>query len=110
MSEMSGSSGISRGRHGPGGRLHLLCGDRAWRRAACMSGLVALIAGLGLTFAACGSSAGIAVGASCACRHPAFRPHSGSRGHNGRFLRAPNRKRFWGAVVVDGVYGETFGQ
>jgi hypothetical protein len=37
----------------------LLCGDRAWRRAACMSGLVALIAGLGLIFAACGSSAGI---------------------------------------------------
>jgi hypothetical protein len=25
-------------------------------------------------------------------------------------LRAPNRKRFWDAVVVDGVYGETFGQ
>jgi hypothetical protein len=25
-------------------------------------------------------------------------------------LRAPNRKRVWGAVVVDGVYGETFGQ
>ena len=77
MSEMSGSSGISRGRHGPGGRLHLLCGDRAWRRAACMSGLVALIAGLGLTFAACGSSAGIAVGGivrvSPSCIPPAFR-------------------------------------
>ncbi len=25
-------------------------------------------------------------------------------------LRAPNRKRFWDAVVVDGVYGETTGQ
>jgi hypothetical protein len=25
-------------------------------------------------------------------------------------LRAPNKKRFWDAVVVDGVYGETFGQ
>jgi hypothetical protein len=25
-------------------------------------------------------------------------------------LRGPNRKRFWDAVVVDGVYGETFGQ
>ncbi|HEX4115381.1 MAG TPA: hypothetical protein VHY18_05850 [Solirubrobacteraceae bacterium] len=25
-------------------------------------------------------------------------------------LRASNRKRFWDAVVVDGVYGETFGQ
>jgi hypothetical protein len=24
-------------------------------------------------------------------------------------IRAPNRKRFWDAVVVDGVYGETFG-
>jgi hypothetical protein len=24
-------------------------------------------------------------------------------------LRAPNKKRFWDAVVVDGVYGETFG-
>ena len=26
------------------------------------------------------------------------------------WLRAPNKKRFWDAVVVDGVYGETFGQ
>jgi len=25
-------------------------------------------------------------------------------------LRAPNKKRVWDAVVVDGVYGETFGQ
>jgi hypothetical protein len=25
-------------------------------------------------------------------------------------LRVPNKKRFWDAVVVDGVYGETFGQ
>ena len=25
-------------------------------------------------------------------------------------LRAPNKKRVWGIVVVDGVYGETFGQ
>lgn len=25
-------------------------------------------------------------------------------------LRAPNEKRFWGIVVVDGVYGETFGR
>jgi hypothetical protein len=25
-------------------------------------------------------------------------------------LRAPNKKRVWGAVVVDGVYGETTGQ
>jgi hypothetical protein len=25
-------------------------------------------------------------------------------------LRAPNKKRFWDAVVVDGVYGETSGQ
>ncbi len=25
-------------------------------------------------------------------------------------IRAPNKKRFWDAVVVDGVYGETFGQ
>jgi hypothetical protein len=25
-------------------------------------------------------------------------------------LRAPNKKRFWDAVVVDGVHGETFGQ
>jgi acyl-coenzyme A thioesterase PaaI-like protein len=27
-----------------------------------------------------------------------------------QFLRVPNKKRFWDAVVVDGVYGETFGQ
>jgi RHS repeat-associated protein len=27
-----------------------------------------------------------------------------------QFLRAPNKKRFWDAVVVDGVYGETSGQ
>jgi hypothetical protein len=26
---------------------------------------------------------------------------------NGTLLRAPNEKRFWDAVVVDGVYGET---
>ena len=38
----------------------LLCGDRAGRRAACTSGLVALIAGLGLIFAACGPSVGTA--------------------------------------------------
>jgi hypothetical protein len=25
-------------------------------------------------------------------------------------LRASNKKRVWDAVVVDGVYGETFGQ
>jgi hypothetical protein len=25
-------------------------------------------------------------------------------------LRASNKKRFWDAVVVDGVHGETFGQ
>jgi hypothetical protein len=28
----------------------------------------------------------------------------------GELLRAPNKKRFWDAVVVDGVYGETSGQ
>jgi DNA-binding beta-propeller fold protein YncE len=27
-----------------------------------------------------------------------------------KILRAPNKKRFWDAVVVDGVYGETSGQ
>jgi hypothetical protein len=25
-------------------------------------------------------------------------------------VRVPNEKRVWDAVVVDGVYGETFGQ
>ncbi len=31
-------------------------------------------------------------------------------GPSGEHLRAPNKKRVWDAVVVDGVYGETFGQ
>ncbi len=37
---------------------HLLGQDRVGRRSACVSGLVALIAGLGLILSACGSSAG----------------------------------------------------
>jgi len=39
---------------------HLLCQGGTWRRYACMGGLVALIAGLGLILNACGSSAGTA--------------------------------------------------
>lgn len=57
---------------------HLLYQDRARRRrSACMSGLVALIAGLGLILTACGSSAGTATASvthpSSSCIPPSFR-------------------------------------
>lgn len=56
---------------------HLLCGDRAWLRSACMSGLVVLIAALGLILTACSSSAGTATASvtrlSPSCIPPAFR-------------------------------------
>lgn len=54
-----------------------LCRDRAGRRSTCVSGLVALIVGLGLIFAACGSSAGTATARathpSPSCIPPALR-------------------------------------
>ncbi len=56
---------------------HVLCQDRAWRRSACISGMIALIAGLGLILAACGSSAKTATASvthiSSSCIPPAFR-------------------------------------
>lgn len=55
----------------------LLCEDRARRRVARMSGPIALVAVIGLIFAACGSSAGIASGGivrlSSSCVPPTFR-------------------------------------
>jgi hypothetical protein len=46
-------------------------------------------------------------------RDPARAVQEMLRGTHGRSalapLRVPNEKRFWDAVVVDGVYGETFG-
>ncbi len=55
---------------------HLLCWDRAWLRSACMSGLVVLIAALGLVLTACGSSAGTATASgmrlSPSCIPPEF--------------------------------------
>jgi hypothetical protein len=44
-------------------------------------------------------------GASDVCRTPLHTVIEA-----GACLRAPNKKRFWDAVVVDGVYGETSGQ
>lgn len=56
---------------------HLLRQDRAWRRFARVSGLVALSAGLGLILTACGSSAGKATASvthlSSSCIPPALR-------------------------------------
>jgi hypothetical protein len=56
---------------------HLLGQDRAGRRSAYMSGMVALIAGLGLILTACGSSAGKATASvtrlSSSCIPAAFR-------------------------------------
>ncbi len=55
---------------------HLLCWDRAWLRSACMSGLVVLIAALGLILTACGSSTGTATASvtrlSSSCIPPEF--------------------------------------
>jgi hypothetical protein len=55
----------------------LLCGDHAGWRFACMSGLVVLIAGIGLIFAACGSSTRTTTvrvtRLSSSCVPPAFR-------------------------------------
>jgi hypothetical protein len=56
---------------------HLLGQVRIGRRSACLSGMVALIAGLGLILTACGSSAGTATASvtrlSSSCIPPAFR-------------------------------------
>jgi hypothetical protein len=54
---------------------HLLCQDRAWRRSVCMSGLVALIAGLGLILTACasgGTATTSVMRLSSSCIPPAF--------------------------------------